>query len=185
MVFFEVVDISRNRKTQGLTTKVSLIDTDVTIFSDGSGKNIVVNGEKMQRVGCGIAVYENGVLSRTMSGHYKIAKSSLVAELDGFSEALDIAYGVISQGQTCQVIVDCQVLIRLVHGKKVPEWLMVMSENVLQRYKLLGGKVRVLKVKSHSGNDGNEMADYLAKNAVLFKRKIFSDVNEKLALTRN
>ena len=75
MVFFEVVDISRNRKTQGLTTKVSLIDTDVTIFSDGSGKNIVVNGEKMQRVGCGIAVYENGVLSRTLSGHYKIAKS--------------------------------------------------------------------------------------------------------------
>jgi len=136
--------------------------------------------------GYGIAVYKKHALYSVGYSGYDANGTNNRAELQGIVFALKLAAKAYSRGATTQIFSDSEYAINAVtvwstgwrkkgllnsseSRVKNPE----LVKEALQLYEPIKHKVRIDHVKSHSGVEGNEIADRLAKMARTKKIKRF------------
>lgn len=150
----------------------------VHIYTDGASKNNQARKQGLSRAGYGVYYGPND--SRNYSGRVKGEQTNSRGELEGIRHALQTTLQEVKSGKTEKAIIntDSQYSIDSI-GKWADNWerngfrtssgapvanqdLIKSSRSLIRQIKENNGFVEFRKVKGHSGNYGNDMADRLA-----------------------
>jgi len=156
-------------------------NTQLTIYCDGAC--LGNPGE----AGSGLAIFYNNAKEPILIyGKYIENGTNNIAELNALLRALQIAYKNIDRYRNITVKTDSQYSIdsitKWAYGWEKNGWKrkknreiknLELIKRVFKLYKYLKDRISIEYVKGHSGINGNELADQMAKEAIKRKAKNF------------
>ncbi len=144
---------------------------NITVYTDGSCF------KKSESGGWGVYMIQDDRKTINFSGHSK-CKDSITMELLAIAKSFEYIYSFLSHLRPINVIVytDCDYIVKLAAKKKstgkaifpLRDKISKQNKRILFdicNYANIFSSIEWILVKSHSGIEGNEIADRLARNA--------------------
>lgn len=179
---------SSNRQTVKTYTaaEIAALSIDTKIFTDGGCE------PNPGKAGSGIALYRNNQLDALWYGLFNPNGTNNTAELNALHQALMMAEGEISKGNSVAIFCDSKYSIQCITqwavnwqkkgwkkaGGEIKNLELIKAMFTL--YQSLKGKLQVLHVNGHVGVEGNELADRMSIMAIESRHRDFTRYSEKL-----
>ena len=169
---YKALQMFRKEETQDTKVIKEIQKGDVVIYCDGG---CTPNPGK---AGSGIAIYRTGKLSELWYGLYEPMGTNNTAELNALYQSLLIAQQEISNGNSVEIKCDSMYSINCIKtwaiswekkgwtkkGGEIKNLEIIKTAYYL--YSKISKNMKLMHVKAHAGEEGNELADRMTMYAV-------------------
>jgi ribonuclease HI len=129
----------------------------IQIFTDGS--------KSKQGVGASIAIFRSG--NHITSLKYRLNKRNIdnQAEHPAILRALEYTENIQTKNKTATIYTDSRIILNSLKYSNIHTYIIEEIRRKLTEMGKINWKIQFCRVKAHVGNQGNELADALAKGA--------------------
>jgi ribonuclease HI len=176
--------LNNNSKTDNMSPDILLNDYDLLIYTDGACEG------NPGLAGSGLAIYgmPNQVKPQLLTGCFTQKGTNNSAELNAFLKALQLSEEYIKNNKDYSICIlaDSQYTINCItnwaYGWQNNGWKkkshgeiknLELIKEAFYIYEDIKNNIMVKHVKGHSGNEGNELADRMAVQAIVQKKEDF------------